>query len=223
MFETIKNFIDLILDKSKHWTLKLAASISILSLILIIDYNFKLSYNHFIESKLTNLEKIESLKKSFTSNPSKIKSLNKLENEIFYEKHYSELINKLFISSPKNIKVKPDKTEITKIKKLNTDLNIVKNEPDNRTYLSMFISTNLIWLIAILIMIALPFTDKQKFNLKTIINLYSTSLIITLMCFGFTWLTFKIPILFGMPFINYCLNFTLHILSIVGLSKLSDK
>ena len=97
MIETLKNFIELILDKSKRWTYKFAIIISIISILFVMDFTFKISYNNYLSNKLENLEKIQSLKKGFTNEPNKLKRLLNIENEIFYEKHYSsEMLEKIF-------------------------------------------------------------------------------------------------------------------------------
>ncbi|MEN9323541.1 MAG: hypothetical protein RL699_1321, partial [Bacteroidota bacterium] len=45
MIDGIINIIKLFLDKSKHWTLRAGVFISIIGLLLILDFTLNLSYN----------------------------------------------------------------------------------------------------------------------------------------------------------------------------------
>ncbi|MFV8344896.1 hypothetical protein [Flavobacterium sp. ZB4P13] len=209
MIETVENFIKLILDKSKHWTYKIAILISIISTLFILDFTFKISYNHFLSNKLQNLEKIQILKKSYTNEPKKLSNLKKIENSIFYEKHYSEYIETIDLLVAKT---PIEKKNITKP---------IPRKPEIRSYSWMLVSSSLVFIIIIIVLFTMLFKKGQTF--KTILNWFSTLIVFTLLSVFSTWIAFKIPLIFGIPTLNYILNFILHCGFIYLITKLNDK
>lgn len=207
MIETLKNFIELILDKSKRWTHKVTIIISIISILFIIDFAFKISYNHYLSNKLENLEKIQTLKKDYSNEPKKIKKLLKIENEIFYEKHYSDYIknNNLSISNPFSEKKQSGKIE-------NNDI---------RDYSWMFVSSSIVFIIIIVALTFMIFTGAKSF--KTILNWFSTLIVFLILSIVATWFAYQIPIILDLPVLNYILNFIIHCGFIYLIIKLHKK
>jgi hypothetical protein len=207
MIETVENFIKLILDKSKHWTYKIAILISLISILFILDFTFKISYNHFLSNKLENLEKIQTLKKAYSSEPKKLVNLRKVENSIFYEKHYSEYFESLF-----TVKHLAEKKKVEKV---------IPKKPEIRSYSWMLVSSSIIFIIIVIVVFIMIFKKGQTF--KTILNWFSTLIVFSLLSVFSTWIAFQIPLIFGIPTLNYILNFIIHCGFVYLITKLNEK
>ncbi|PTX58519.1 hypothetical protein C8N46_1139 [Kordia periserrulae] len=86
--ESSFDFVKSMTDKSKPLRTRLIIIFSLLTLVLIFELGFKTSYNIHLNNKLSQLEKLQDLKKDFSNDPVKMKSIYVLENEVIGRKHY---------------------------------------------------------------------------------------------------------------------------------------
>lgn len=222
MIEGIKNIVELFLDKSKHWTLRACVFISVIGVLFILDFTLDLSYNYYVSRKLENLEKIQILKKDYSTDDLKLKKILFLEEKIMSKKHYSEFIfpdlsfPDFSFSSLKNSTIakttdqNPTKIVIPKTK---------TNNPNIRSYFWMLISSNYLFVIVFVIMIFLPLTGKEQRTLKSISGWFAGLVVFSLIIIFVTWISFRIPLINNEPIYNYILNFIIHTLFIVLIAK----
>lgn len=222
MIEGIKNIVELFLDKSKHWTLRAGVFISVIGVLFILDFTLDLSYNYYVSRKLENLEKIQILKKDYSTDDLKLKKILFLEEKIMSKKHYSEFIfpdlsfPDFSFSSLKNSTIakttdqNPTKIVIPKTK---------TNNPSIRSYFWMLISSNYLFVIVFVIMIFLPLTGKEQRTLKSISGWFAGLVVFSLIIIFVTWISFRIPLINNEPIYNYILNFIIHTLFIVLIAK----
>lgn len=222
MIEGIKNIVELFLDKSKHWTLRAGVFISVIGVLFILDFTLDLSYNYYVSRKLENLEKIQILKKDYSTDDLKLKKILFLEEKIMSKKHYSEFIfpdlsfPDFSFSSLKNSTIakttdqNPTKIVIPKTK---------TNNPNIRSYFWMLISSNYLFVIVFVIMIFLPLTGKEQRTLKSISGWFAGLVVFSLIIIFVTWISFRIPLINNEPIYNYILNFIIHTLFIVLIAK----
>ena len=219
MIEGIKNIIELFLDKSRHWTLKAGVFISVIGLLFILDFMFNLSYNYFINNKLENIEKLQIIKKGYSEDTLKLKKIQELEENVLNEKHYTESFFLSFNSLKKSII--PNTTDQNVDNK-----NIPKNATNKKNIPSpflMLLTSNLLFLILLIILIFRPFFDKELKTIKTLSSWFaSITVLITLITIT-VWLSFQIPIFYNQPIYNYVLNFILHVILIIGIVKIFGK
>lgn len=219
MIEGIKNIIELFLDKSRHWTLKAGVFISVIGLLFILDFMFNLSYNYFINNKLENIEKLQIIKKGYSEDTLKLKKIQELEESVLNEKHYTESFFLSFNSLKKSII--PNTTDQNVDNK-----NIPKNATNKKNIPSpflMLLTSNLLFLILLIILIFRPFFDKELKSIKTLSSWFaSITVLITLITIT-VWLSFQIPIFYNQPIYNYVLNFILHVILIIGIVKIFGK
>ena len=219
MIEGIKNIIELFLDKSRHWTLKAGVFISVIGLLFILDFMFNLSYNYFINNKLENIEKLQIIKKGYSEDTLKLKKIQELEENVLNEKHYTESFFLSFNSLKKSII--PNTTDQNVDNK-----NIPKNATNKKNIPSpflMLLTSNLLFLILLIILIFRPFFDKELKSIKTLSSWFaSITVLITLITIT-VWLSFQIPIFYNQPIHNYVLNFILHVILIIGIVKIFGK
>ena len=219
MIEGIKNIIELFLDKSRHWTLKAGVFISVIGLLFILDFMFNLSYNYFINNKLENIEKLQIIKKGYSEDTLKLKKIQELEENVLNEKHYTESFFLSFNSLKKSII--PNTTDQNVDNK-----NIPKNSTNKKNIPSpflMLLTSNLLFLILLIILIFRPFFDKELKSIKTLSSWFaSITVLITLITIT-VWLSFQIPIFYNQPIYNYVLNFILHVILIIGIVKIFGK
>lgn len=222
MIEGIKNIVELFLDKSKHWTLRAGVFISVIGVLFILDFTLDLSYNYYVSRKLENLEKIQILKKDYSTDDLKLKKILFLEEKIMSKKHYSEFIfpdlsfPDFSFSSLKNSTIakttdqNPTKIVIPKTK---------TNNPNIRSYFWMLISSNYLFVIVFVIMIFRPLTGKEQRTLKSISGWFAGLVVFSLIIIFVTWISFRIPLINNEPIYNYILNFIIHTLFIVLIAK----
>lgn len=222
MIEGIKNIVELFLDKSKHWTLRAGVFISVIGVLFILDFTLDLSYNYYVSRKLENLEKIQILKKDYSTDDLKLKKILFLEEKIMSKKHYSEFIfpdlsfPDFSFSSLKNSTIakttdqNPTKIVIPKTK---------TNNPNIRSYFWMLISSNYLFVIVFVIMIFLPLTGKEQRTVKSISGWFAGLVVFSLIIIFVTWISFRIPLINNEPIYNYILNFIIHTLFIVLIAK----
>jgi hypothetical protein len=222
MIDGIINIIKLFLDKSKHWTLRAGVFISIIGLLLILDFTLNLSYNYYVSRKLENLEKIQILKKEYSTDDLKLKKILVLEDKILDKKHYSDFIfpdlsfADFTFSSLKNLTITKEinqKTTKIVIPKTTT------NNPKIRSYFWMLLSSNYLFVIVFAIMIFLPLKNKEQRTLKSISGWFAGLVVFSLIIIFVTWISFRIPLIYNEPIYNYILNFILHATFIVLIAK----
>jgi hypothetical protein len=217
----IKLFENLIIDSSKtigqkSWRLLLA-----LLILSSLDCVFNFTYDIHITNKLETLEKINNLKREYKNDSLYTIQLSNLETKYKGRKHYYDYVNDYyfrFLNFSTSL-FKSDNKEIIKpqIKKANT----ITNNPI-RSKFWMFVSSNLNLIILGFIMIITIFvtTENKKTTILGILILLVLNILLMLLV---NWLSYFIPIIYGKPFINYIINFTINILIIVGLIALGKK
>jgi hypothetical protein len=219
MIEGIKNIIELFLDKSRHWTLKAGVFISVIGLLFVLDFMFNLSYNYFINNKLENIEKLQVIKKGYSDDTLKLKKIEELEENVINEKHYSESFFLSFNSFKKSII--PNTTD-QNVDNKNTPKNAT-NKKNIRSPFLMLLTSNLLFLILLIILVFRPFFDKELKSLKTLSSWFASMTILITIITITVWLSFQIPILYNQPIYNYVLNFILHVILIIGIVKIFGK
>ena len=214
--EFIKEIKELIFDSNTSWGKLIAKLISLFVLLLIIDFTFNFTYNLHTSNKLSQLEVIASLKKSYETDSTKIKEISKMENTIFDKEHYSEFLPRLFSDISFNIKTKDQK-----IPHSNTDTTPTTNPI--RTLFWMFVSSNYLFVIMIPFVILLPVFDKDSRSGSGIAGWITALVMFAGITSLITWTSYQIPLIWNNPKWNYGLNFLIHtffmILSVVFSSK----
>uniref|UniRef100_UPI003568D774 hypothetical protein n=1 Tax=Seonamhaeicola sp. TaxID=1912245 RepID=UPI003568D774 len=92
MIESIKHFFNLLFDNSKSWTFRAAAGISILGFLILTDIILNFTYNLHTNNKITQLEKIQTIKKEYKSDSLKFNTIIVLESKILNKEHYTEFL-----------------------------------------------------------------------------------------------------------------------------------
>lgn len=222
MIEGIKNIVELFLDKSKHWTLRAGVFISVIGVLFILDFTLDLSYNYYVSRKLENLEKIQILKKDYSTDALKINKILVLEEKIMNKKHYTEFIFP-DLSFPDFSFISLKNSTITKTTDENpTKIVIPKTKttkPNIRSYFYMLISSNYLFVVVFVVMIFLPLTGKEQRTLKSISGWFAGLVVFSLIIIFVTWISFRIPLINNEPIYNYILNFMIHTIFIVLIAK----
>jgi hypothetical protein len=226
MIEGIKNIIELFLDKSKHWTLRAGVFISIIGVLFILDFTLDLSYNYYVSRKLENLEKIQILKKNYSTDSLKLNKILFLEEKIMNKKHYSEFLFPDF-SFPDFSVNSLNKSNTSKIKDQNPTKivtpKIITNKPNIRSYFWMLLTSNYLFVLVFVVLLFVPLSGKEQRTLKSISAWFASLISSSLMIIFITWIAFKIPLIYNEPIYNYILNFLIHTVFIIIIVKLNKK
>ena len=176
-------------DKAGH---KIVLLIVLFIILIMVDGQFKFSDNYFINSKLTNLEKINSILRTNNDSVTTIK-LKLLKNEILDSRNsYFSFLKSTIIYSYNTTTARP-----------------INAKPIDNVIM-FFCST---WFI-LLIMLAIPFVALVNAfeNLpRTLYALILGELLIATLG-AFVWFVLKqIPLVFGQPVLNYILGIIVNI------------
>jgi hypothetical protein len=229
MIDIIKSFSEFIVSRSNSWGFKTAFLISLFGVLISFDYILKISYNHHLNNKLDQLEKVNKIKDYYRSNLPKQKLIEKLENEIIENTHYTAITNNKYLEF-KNKSNGVDEMAFdtlgcdtlfidTKIKH-QTQSTITVN---TRNYTWMFISSNPLIVLAFPILLFMPFYDKKARSGSGIIGWFASLVFLWFFASLTTWITYKIPLILNNANINYALNLLINVILIIIISKASDK
>ena len=197
MLESLKHLFDLIFDNSQSWGKKSSILFSIFFVLIVADFTFNISFNIFTENKLSQLAKINILKKDYSNDENKLKEILIIEKEVFKREHYSEFINRNFINLTENQKVK----------------SIEVNKKTKKVSLFwMVLSSNTVLIFSMLIMFLLPiFGSKENRQGSFFIGMFASLFFISFIIVAITFIAYQIPILDNNPKWNYLLNFLIQI------------
>ncbi|MFB6344118.1 hypothetical protein ACE1ET_20535 [Saccharicrinis sp. FJH62] len=213
----ILDFIkSLFFDNSKSWGFRTAMSISIIVFLLLIDFGLKFTYNIHINNKLEQLIKIQELKDSYSNDTLKLIKIITLENRILNSKHYSEylsdFLHKIFFKS--------ETIDQNSIQKAPTT---IKNAKPVRNIYWMIITSSFTYIILFPFILFLPLYNKESRKASGIFSWISSLVMFVFFIVLITWLSYRIPLILGKPFLNYILNFIIHIIFLITLVLLSSE
>jgi hypothetical protein len=189
-------------NKSIHFGLRTSIFIISIFVLTISDYYFNFSYDYHLNNKIEKLKSINSLKIIYKKDSLKLAELTELENRIFSRKHYSDRLRNLDLSQFKILK-KSDTTEIKNpvIKNDNT----IKNKPI-RSLFWMVLSSGYFFIIVIFGLVVLPFSGYPHNELKNVLGAIAAIIILIGVISFFTWIAYRIPLIWNRPYLNYILN-----------------
>ncbi|MFC0878802.1 hypothetical protein ACE01N_19560 [Saccharicrinis sp. FJH2] len=212
ILELIKS---LFLDNSKSWGFRTAMSISIIVFLIFIDIGLKFTYNIHINNKLDQLTKIQYLKESYSNDSIKLNKIITLEHKVIQSKHYSELLSDLY----RKISFKSE----------NIDQNNIQNSPTNnnkakpiRNIYWMIITSSFTYILLLPLILFLPLFDKDFRKASGLFGWIASLVTFTLFIAFMTWLSYKIPLILGRAYLNYIVNFIIHIFLITTLIILNN-
>lgn len=218
MLDGIKYIYEIILDQSKHWTLKSALFISVIALLFILDYTLSVSYDNYTANKLGNLVRITALKKSYENDTTKLQEILRMEKDVINRKHYSEYVSSFFYMLVPKINYLT-----TEIKNIDIDeKTLIIDKNDTRSYFWMLLSSNLFLLILAVILLFSPFTSSDKITLASLLGWFASLVILLLIIGIITWVSFKIPLINKQPIYNYSLNGFLQLLILFFIGRMKD-
>lgn len=201
----LSDFIKIIFDKDKSIGQKAMIFSLILIFLFMFDLSFNFSFDNHYSTKLSNLEKIVSLKESYKLDSIKLIQIYNYENSILNNKHYSEFLSDFILSihlNSSDIEAKQSSAE--------------KNEDQIKKriiwhFIFSIISSSIVPIIVLIFAIILfPFGFLLKENSFFLgwAGIFSISLLLTLLL---SFVSLLIPIIFGLPIVNYLLNILIQI------------
>lgn len=219
MDNTANSLLNFFLDKSKSIGVKTALTISVLGLLLLVDVGLNLSYNLSLNNKISQLERIQNLKKSYQSDSLKLSEIVRLENEILDKKHYSnflrfDLSTSNQISNTKNQKANQSNTATAKPN---------KPRPIIVSTFWMTVSSNYSLLLIWPFLIFLPLFPDQTRQKGFFFGWLAMNIIWAGLIALTTVIAFQIPIISDNPTYNYWLNFGIHSLFLTLIILISKK
>ncbi len=219
MDNTANSLLNFFLDKSKSIGVKTALTISILGLLLLVDVGLNLSYNLSLNNKISQLERIQNLKKSYQTDSLKFAQIIKLENEILTKNHYSDFLRFDFstenqISNTKNQNANQSKTA-TK----------TPNNPNPTTISTfwMIVSSNYSLILMWPFLILLPILPNQEYKKGYFFGWIALNVVWIGLIALIAVIAFQIPIIADNPTYNYWLNFGIHSLFLILIVLVSKK
>jgi fluoride ion exporter CrcB/FEX len=216
--DIFKHFIDLIKDKTTSWGFKTALFISVIGLIFVADFYLGFSYNYHLNNKIEQLESISNLKKNYQNDSLIFVGLSKMERKVFYKKHYSDELSRLFFKDSM-------KYETSKIIDQNNPANnkptTITKKPIRSIYWMTFTS-NYLFVIILPFLIFLPLYSKDGRKSNAIVGWFASLIMFGIFGAITTWIAYQIPIIWNNPIWNYSLNFLIHTLFWVMVVKLGN-
>jgi hypothetical protein len=216
MIESIKHFFNLLFDNSKSWTFRAAAGISIIGFLILTDITLNFTYNIYINNKIDQLEKIQTLKKDYKYDSLKLKKIVFLENNIINKEHYTEFLSRNLsnISFKSNIKDQ-------NVNQSTTDT-ITTIKPIKSLFWMVFSSNYLLVLISPFL-ILLPIYNRESRTGTGILGWFASLVMVVAIVILITWISYQIPLIWNNPIWNYILNFLIHTLFLILIVKLNKK
>lgn len=219
------SLIDEIFDFVKDQTLSFSKKSLIISgiviLIFLIDFCLGISFNYSINQKLNQIEKIETIKNNFPINDTLLTNLNAIESKLLNRFDYVKIIHFHQAKIRREIYSRPDtikRNQLDSVKPIQDTTKVSLNDEFKttktlRNWIWDLISSTYIYLLAVLFLMIMPFTQKSSF-LKLLLGAFIMIVALGAIC----WLTFlifsNIPTIIR-PWFNYVINATVH-LFIVG-------
>jgi hypothetical protein len=215
MVEFFKHIYDLVFDKTKSWGVKTAATISIIGFLFLADLLFNFTYNIFINNKINQLEKIQTLKNSYKTDSLSLAKILLIEKKVLNGEHYADLIFRNLSNFTFKFDVKKGK-EVQKPK-----VEII--EKPIRSIFWMALSSNYFFALILPFLLFIPLFGKGARHLNALLGWFSTLIMIGVVGSITTWISYQIPLILGNPIYNYVLNFFIHSIFWVIVFKLSKK
>jgi len=213
--EFIKHIKELVFDSSTSWGNFIAKFISLLVLLVIVDLSFNFTYDLHTSNKLSQLEKITSLKVKYKTDSIKKIEVNRIENEVFNKEHYSEFLPRFW-------------SKIS-LKKATNDQNISHNKTETITTTKpikslfwMVFSSNYLLAIMLPFLIFLPVYDKSSRTGNGIAGWISGLVMLGVIMSLITWIAYQIPWPWNNPNWTYLANFLIHTLFLILIVKLGN-
>lgn len=183
MVDAIKSFIEVLLDKQKSIRFRLISFFSIFLILIIVDNILHFTYGIFLNNKLSQLEKVQILKKEFKEDNNKIFYLNILEKEIINTKHYTEYFDVIFNLANTNYQLEAFTT---------------------------ILSSNFFFLIIFIIIIPFPLFIGDLRKGDGLLGWIFFISILFVYIFFTSYIFYNIPVFYN-PIVNYFLYFLFHI------------
>ena len=204
--------------ENKSISLSKRTSIFVISIFVLFtcDYFFDFSYDYHLSNKIEKLESIDKLKKIYKSDSLKLLKLTKIEDIIFERTHYSERFRGLDL---KELKIFEKSETIESSKPVIKNDNTIINKPI-RSYFWMMFSSNYILIIILILLFFLPINFEQHRKGAELLGLIAGIILVFFLILFITWLSFRIPLIYGKPLYNYILNSLIHIVFIIPVIRL---
>lgn len=219
MDNTTNSLLTFFLDKSRSIGVKTALTISILGLLLVVDIGLNLSYNLNLNNKISQLERIQNLKKSYQSDSLKLSEIKRLEDEIFNKAHYSDYLRFDFSTSNRISKTKDQGNSQDNIKKFPG----IKSNSITVSTFWMVLSSNFSLILIWPILIFLPLFPDQTKQKSFFVGWLAMNIIWAGLITTTTVIAYQIPIILDNPSYNYWLNFVIHSIILTLLIFFSKK
>jgi hypothetical protein len=209
MIESFKHLINLLLDSSKSWGFKTAAIISIIGFLVLSDISLNISYNIHLNNKISQLEKIQSLKDSYLNDSDKLNKILSIEKSIINKEHYSDFLSRII-------------SQISFIQKSNQNKNPT-TIPINpiRSFFWMTLSSNYLIALFFPFLLFVPLYGKDGRTANGIVGWIASLILLTAIASLITWVSYQIPIILDNPVWNYVLNFVIHSLFLFLIIKIA--
>lgn len=214
MVEIYTHIIKIITDSTQRWTKRSAAVIVILFTLWLLNDTFDFVNSFRTNNRLQQLETIGQLLKDTTLTKEQADILITERQRIFGHRTVVDNVYSFLDSLPNPISLikrsttqKPDTTIVTSKKSLNNDDSVPM---PTKNYWLNFISSNAFLLVVLLFV---PFNIKfQKTGLWVIMvaNAFVFG-VLFLLCTFIAYLFDLIPVIAGMPWVNYILNFSVQL------------
>jgi hypothetical protein len=213
--EFIKHIKELIFDSSASWGTVLAKSITLIVFLIIVDMSFNFTYNLHVSNKLSQLEKISTLKKDYKEDALKLVEIKEIENGIFEKEHYSEFFSRIFSKIYFH--------QETKLQKTHQNTPIIKTTKPIFSLFWMAFSSNYLLSIILPFLFFLPVYNKEIRTVNGIAGWTASLVMIGGMIAIVTWISYQIPLIFENPIWNYILNFLIQTLFWFLVTKFGNK
>jgi fatty acid desaturase len=142
-----------------------------------------------------------------------------MERKVFYKKHYSDDLSRLFLKDF-------IKSETSEIKDQNKPTN---KKTDNyyekpiRSIYWMTFTSNYLFVIILPFLIFLPLYNKDGRKASNLAGWFASLIMIGIFGAITTWIAYKIPIIWNNPIWNYVLNFLIHTIFWILIIKGNEK
>lgn len=210
MNNTVGNILNFFSDTSKSIGSRVWTVIFVAFLLLAMDIFTGLTYNAQFNNRLSQLEKIQTLKQDFKEDPNKLRLLELHEEKILSRRHYSDWFLLL---------VSLGSAKITDTNIPNTIANPINSILDFR---KMLLSSSYGFILTLPILLLMPFFMWKQFDKASFggIALIFIMLIFTILIT--TGLAYLIPVISETrPYLNYLLNAVIHFLFLMIFAKFS--
>lgn len=212
--EFFSPIVKVITDSTQRWTTRSAAGIVILVTLWLVNDTFDFINSFRTNNKLQQLETIGQLLSDSTLTKEQTDILITERQRIFKRQTVIDNVHSFVDSLPNPISLirrsttqKPDTTIVTSKKSLNKDDSV---PIPTKNYWLNFISSNAFLLVVLLFV---PFNIKfQKTGLWVIMVANAVVFgVLFLLCTFIAYLFDLIPVIAGMPWVNYILNFSVQL------------